>query len=76
MGIVALVVSVMMGSLFVSDNEEFFDTVKKEKNNGYEWHYVGKTSLDPKAKNLPLQVCDSSGSNCGEPYILWKLKND
>ena len=76
MGIIFLVAALFMGHQFAVDNKEFFDTVKKEKNEGYEWHYVGKSPLDPTAKHLPLSNCDSSGSNCGEPYILWKLKKD
>ena len=66
MGIVFVVA--LFGALFCTDNKEFLETVKKEKAEGYEWHYVGVTGLDPKAKSIPLQV------EPNEPYILWKLK--
>ena len=29
---------------------------------------------DPKAKSLPLQVCDPETNECGEPYVIYKLK--
>tara|TARA_Y100000310_G_scaffold303520_1_gene341911 strand:- start:46 stop:255 length:210 start_codon:yes stop_codon:yes gene_type:complete len=66
MGIVFVIA--LFGALFCADNKEFLDTVKKEKAEGYEWHYVGQTDLDPKAKSVPLQV------EGNDPYILWKLK--
>ena len=62
-----LVIALFSGLLAV-DNQEFFDQAEKEINDGYEWHYVGKQSLDPSAKSIPLQV---EGE---EPYIIWKLK--
>ena len=60
--------------LFLSDNQEFFDQVAKEREMGAEWHYVGKKPLDPTAKSIPLQVCDENGTNCSEPYVIYKLK--
>ena len=66
MGII-LVIALFSG-LFVADNKEFFDQVEKEVNEGYEWNYVGKQSLDPSAKSISAQV---EGE---EPYIFWKLK--
>ena len=65
----ALVMS--FGGLFVADNKEFFDTAKEQINQGAEWHYVGKSSLDPDSKSISAQVCMDG---CDEPYILWKLK--
>ena len=45
---------------------------------GAEWHYVGKSALDPTAKALPLQCwtaeVDKESVPCGEPYIYYKLK--
>ena len=63
---------------FGVDNKEFFDQVAIEKGMGAEWHYVGKSALDPTAKALPLQCwtaeVDKESVPCGEPYIYYKLK--
>tara|TARA_R110000772_G_scaffold268381_2_gene395212 strand:+ start:539 stop:760 length:222 start_codon:yes stop_codon:yes gene_type:complete len=67
--ITALVMS--FGGLFVADNKEFFDVAEEQIKQGAEWHYVGKSPLDPNAKSIPAQMCDGT---CDEPYILWKLK--
>ena len=40
MGIIIVVYSVLTGFSFVSDNQEFFDTVGKQLDKGYEWHYT------------------------------------
>ena len=65
------IVLVLFGTLFVADNKEFFDTVKKQTEERYSWHYTGKQPLSkPPVPSLPLQV---EGS---EPYVLWKLKKD
>ncbi len=63
-----ILVIALFSGLFVTDNKEFFDQVEKEVNEGYEWNYVGKQSLDPSAKSISAQV---EGE---EPYIFWKLK--
>ena len=63
-----ILVIALFSGLFVADNKEFLDQVEKQVNEGYEWNYVGKQSLDPSAKSIPLQV---EGE---EPYIFWKLK--
>ena len=67
--ILALMISV--GGLFGLDNQEFLRIVERQVEQGAEWHYVGKSPLDPNAKSIPLQMCDDV---CDEPYILWKLK--
>ena len=41
---------------------------------GAEWHYVCKQALNPTAKSIPAQICDPDTGECGEPYIIWKLK--
>ena len=76
MGIVIAIA--LLGALFVSDNQEFFDTVDRQKKEGYTWHYTGKQPLsEPPVPSLPLQVIDvDSGEEIGEPYVLWKLKKD
>ena len=68
----------LLGALFVSDNQEFFDTVDRQKKEGYTWHYTGKQPLsEPPVPSLPLQVIDvDTGEEIGEPYVLWKLKKD
>jgi len=65
----ALVMS--FGGLFIADNKEFFDTAEEQINQGAEWHYVGKSPLDPNSKSIPAQMCTDG---CDKPYILWKLK--
>ncbi len=62
------VILILMGLTFAVDNHEFFDQATEQMNEGAEWHYVGRQSLDPSAKSIPLQV---EGE---EPYIVWKLK--
>ena len=65
------IVLVLFSTLFVVDNKEFFDTVDRQKKEGYTWHYVGAKPLDePPVPSLPLQV---EGE---EPFVLWKLKKD
>ena len=63
-----ILVIALFSGLFVADNKEFLDQVEKQVNEGYEWNYVGKQSLDPSAKSISAQV---EGE---EPYIFWKLK--
>ena len=71
MGIIFLVAALLMGHEFAVDNKEFFDTVDRQKKEGYTWHYVGKKPLDePPVPSLPLQT---EGE---EPFVLWKLKKD
>ena len=65
----ALVMS--FGGLFIADKKEFFDTAEEQINQGAEWHYVGKSPLDPNSKSIPAQMCTDG---CDKPYILWKLK--
>jgi hypothetical protein len=60
-----------IGGLFIADNQEFFKTVDEQIQQGAEWHYVGKSPLDPDALSISAQMCDGK---CDEPYILWKLK--
>ena len=69
---------VLISVLFVTDNKEFFDQVAIDKAKGAEWHYVGKSALDPTAKSLSLQCWTNEEGKesvpCGEPYIYYKLK--
>ena len=72
MGIIFLVAALFMGHEFVVDNKEFFDTVDRQKKEGYTWHYTGAKPLDePPVPSLPLKV---EGEE--EPFVLWKLKKD
>lgn len=68
MSVLLVIGALLMGNAFYVDNKDFFETANKQKKDGYSWNWVGPTPLDPKAKNLPLQVKDE------EPFILWKLK--
>jgi hypothetical protein len=70
--LIALVLG--LGTTVGVQNKEFFDQVAKERAMGAEWNYVGKQSLDPTAKSIPAQICDPDTGECGEPYIIWKLK--
>ena len=63
-----MIILVVLPFLFFASNESFFTTAEKESKEGAKWHYVGKQSLDLKAKSLPLQVKGE------KPFILWKLK--
>jgi hypothetical protein len=49
-------------------NSEAIQKFEKQVKDGYEWNYVGPQPLDPKDKNIPLQVQGS------DPYIIFKLK--
>ena len=63
---------ISVGGLLGLDNQEFLETVEEQVAQGAEWHYVGKSPLDPNALSIPLQICDDDG--CDDPYILWRLK--
>ena len=69
---------ILISILFMADNKEFFDQVAKDRAKGAEWHYVGKSDLDPVAKSIPLQCMendnDGNTTPCGDPYIIYKLK--
>ena len=69
---------ILIPILFMTGNKDFFDQVAIDKAKGAEWHYVGKSALDPTAKSLPLQCwtneVDKESVPCGEPYIYYKLK--
>ena len=70
---IMLIVLLLSGGIFYSDNSEFFEQVNKELKEGAEWHYVGPQALAPTSKSIPLQ-CMEDDKPCGEPYIIWKLK--
>ena len=71
---------VLIAVLFMTGNKEFFDKAAIDRAKGAEWHYVGKSALDPTAKSIPLQCWtneeDEVSVPCGEPYIYWKLKKE
>lgn len=39
-------VLVMIGGMFMWDNQEFFATVEDNIEDGYSWEYIGKTAPD------------------------------
>ena len=50
---------VLIGGLFMYDNQEFFGTAEEQVKDGYSWEYVGKQE----AGNVPaLPVLDGSGN--------------
>ena len=75
---IMLILLLISGGIFYSDNSELFEQVNREIKEGAEWHYIGKKALDPTSKSIPLQCIetdeDGNSKICGEPYILWKLK--
>ncbi|MEC7974127.1 MAG: hypothetical protein VX987_15635 [Pseudomonadota bacterium] len=64
----AAFVLALFGALIFADHQDFLETANKQKAKGYEWHYVGVTDSDPKAKAILGKV------KSREPYILWKLR--
>lgn len=50
--------------LFFATNQDYFQQVEKDIDNGATWHYVGQQEIDSKAKSLAID----------DKYILWKLK--
>lgn len=50
--------------LFFATNQDYFQQVEKDIDNGATWHYVGQQKIDPEAKSLAIN----------DKYILWKLK--
>tara|TARA_Y100001938_G_C8033388_1_gene401961 strand:- start:67 stop:255 length:189 start_codon:yes stop_codon:yes gene_type:complete len=61
MGIIVLVLG-----MFSMNTHEFRDTMNQQMQEGYEWHYVGKT----KPSGVPAITMKANG----EEYILWKLE--
>ena len=50
---------VLMGGMFMFDNQKFFGTAEEQVKNGYSWEYVGKQT----PTGVPaLPVLDSSGN--------------
>ena len=66
MGIVIAIA--LLGALFVSDNQEFFDKVEKDIESGNKLHLVGPRDADPNVISLPIKV------EGHDPQIIWKLK--
>ena len=67
--ILLAIVPIACGLLF----QDFFNKVDSEINQGAKWHYVGKQSIDPNAKSIPLQLI-VNGQPVGDLFILWKLE--
>ena len=64
-----IIFALIIPVLFFESNSEFFDQANKEMNNGYQWHYIGSTPTDPKAKSISLEDTITN-----EKRIFWKLK--
>ena len=65
---VIVIAIALLGALFVTDNQEFFNKVEKDIEAGNTWHLVGPRDADPNVISLPIKV---EGHN---PQIIWKLK--
>ena len=64
-----IIFALIIPVLFFESNSEFFDQANKELNNGYQWHYIGSTPIDPTAKSISLEDTITN-----EKRIFWKLK--
>jgi len=58
---------VLIGGLFMVDNQEFFGQVEKQIEQGYQWEYVGKQSASNDVPNLTILDKD------GKPTVYFKL---
>lgn len=74
MGIVIVVYSVLTGFSFVSDNQEFFDIVGKQLDNGYEWNYTGVQESPENTKYIPLPIPSILLDDKDKEYIMFQLK--
>ena len=74
MGIVIVVYSVLTGFSFVSDNQEFFDIVGKQLDNGYEWNYTGVQGSPENTKYIPLPIPSILLDDKDKEYIMFQLK--
>ena len=74
MGIVIVVYSVLTGFSFVSDNQEFFDIVGKQLDNGYEWNYTGVQESPENTKYIPLPIPSILLEDKDKEYIMFQLK--
>tara|TARA_Y100001963_G_scaffold45201_1_gene63701 strand:+ start:28265 stop:28477 length:213 start_codon:yes stop_codon:yes gene_type:complete len=59
---------IIMGmlALFYGDNHEFFEKVREQRAQGYEWKYVGYKEWDGKSPALLI-------NRDTNPHVYWKL---
>ena len=74
MGIVIVVYSVLTGFSFVSDNQEFFDIVGKQLDNGYEFNYTGVQESPENTKYINLHIPSIILDDKDKKYIMFQLK--
>ena len=60
-------VLVSIAGLFMYDNSAFFAEVKKEREQGYRFEYVGKQKADEYRYSLPV-----INQETGEKFIYWE----
>lgn len=58
----------LISGMFMVDNSEFLNTVKKNQEDGYTWHHVGKTT----PSGVPAITVVNSAT--GEESIYFKMK--
>lgn len=58
---------VLIGGLFMYDNQEFFGTAEQQVNDGYSWEYVGKQPVGD-VPALPVIEFES-----GDEVIYFRL---
>ena len=61
-------IGILVTGLFFYDNAEFFDTVKQNQEDGYEWNYIGKTAPDG---SPAITVINEA---TGEESVYFKMK--
>ena len=65
-----VIVVIVFSTLFITDNQEFFNKAEQDIKDGYTQHYVGPQPVDSKALSIPLET------EGYQPHILFKLKKD
>ena len=65
---IIITVVVVIGSLFMADNQEFFNKVEQDIKVGNQWYYVGEQDPDPYSLSITSQVDGYTAK------IYWKLK--
>jgi hypothetical protein len=63
-----VIVVVVFSTLFLTDNQEFFNKADQDIKAGYTWHYVGEQNPDSNSFAITSQADGDT------PKIYWKLK--
>ena len=74
MSVIIIIYSILTGVSFVSENQEFFDTVGKQLDNGYEWNYIGVQEPPKNTKYIPLPIPSVLLNDKDKEYVIFQLK--